>query len=106
MTALKKFDSHLTNPRRAFSLLILYRWISLIPPVGSLILALSDGDLPGRLVVALGFAVILNILISIFHRPLNRDVLRYPQLLAVDLVLVAILIAYLVAGKRPIICMP
>ena len=93
MTTLKKFDSHLTNPRRAFSLLILYHRISLIPPAGSFILALSDGDLPGRLVVALGFAVILNILISIFYAPLNRDVLRYPQLLAVDLVLVAILIA-------------
>lgn len=101
MTVTKALDDQLTNPRRAFSLLVLYRWISLIPPAGSLILALSDSELPWRLVFALGFAVILNGLISIFYRPLNRDVRRYPQLLAVDLILVAALIALTGGWQTP-----
>jgi hypothetical protein len=65
MTSRPSFDDQLTNPRRIFDLLILYRWISLIPPLLLLAVLLVAGEewLPS--VVALVLAVSLNLLISL-----------------------------------------
>jgi hypothetical protein len=93
MTSRPTFDDQLTDPRRIFILLILYRWISLIPPLVLLAVLLVAGEEWRPSVVALGLAVSLNLLISLYHRPLNRDVTRFPWLLAIDLILVAVVVA-------------
>jgi signal transduction histidine kinase len=89
---------HLFEPRRVFSLLVIYRWMSLIPPLIWLLLlkgGLRDAP-PAPVLLALfgfGIAAFLNVLITRFSDDLNRALLDHPRLLLVDLLLVAVLIA-------------
>ncbi len=87
----------LANPRRIFTFLILYRWLSLIPPL--LTLLLTDQKTLSFLILLI--AAGMNALISLFHKQLNRSLQFRPWLLAVDLALVAVLIAFSGGGRSP-----
>jgi len=95
------FDDQLPNPRRIFVWLVLYRWISLIPPLVVLGVTLVNGESwePGA--IALVIASILNVLISLFHRSLNRIVSRYQWLLVFDLIMVALVVALTGGWRTP-----
>ncbi|MCP4360298.1 MAG: GAF domain-containing protein [Chloroflexi bacterium] len=80
----------LVNPRRIFTLLILYRWFSLIPPF----LTLWQTDQKTISFLMLLIAAVVNILISLFPRPINHTLRTHPWLLGFDLLLTAVLIAF------------
>jgi signal transduction histidine kinase len=96
-----QFADQLINRRRILILLVLYRWISLIPAVVALLLSFSDGGTNSRLVLALLVAVVLNTLISVFHSRLNRALVVRPWLMLVDMALVAALIALTGGWQTP-----
>ena len=83
------------SPQQIFIFLIVYRWLSLIPPLISFLL-ITDKALP---LVAFCIAVGCNSLISLFPQQLNRGLRKRPFLLAVDLMLMAVLLA-ITGGER------
>jgi signal transduction histidine kinase len=84
---------------RAFRLLVVYRWISLLPPLLWLVqrsLGTTAGDW-----WPVGLAVCMNLLLTLGAGPINRLLLRQPALLAVDLVLSAVLVGTTGAETSP-----
>jgi signal transduction histidine kinase len=71
------------NAQQVFRLLVLYRWLSLIPAIWALVTA-SAGL---RLFFALTTAVALNIVVTLGARPLNDALRRRPWLLLMDIAL-------------------
>jgi signal transduction histidine kinase len=88
-TAIKNAE-RLANPRRIFTFLILYRWLSLIPPL--LTLLLTDQKTLSFLIFLIACGS--NSFISFFPRQLNQALRSRPWLLSLDLLLVAVLIGY------------
>jgi signal transduction histidine kinase len=86
-------------PGRIFRLLILYRWISLAPPLVALLL--GDEGAGTNQLVALAIAAGLNLLITLAFTQLNRAVLERPWLLAVDMLLAAGLMAWTGGWQTP-----
>ena len=80
-------QSDITNTRHVFRLLVLYRWISLIPPLLSLI----STDDTARQVAALVIAALVNLFITFFPSQLNAAVRQRPLLLLVDFIFCAAL---------------
>ncbi len=76
-------QSELTDTRHIFRLLILYRWLSLIPAILSLA-AEGSRDL-ARPASALAAAVLLNLLITLRPTQLNTLLRRWPWGLAFDM---------------------
>jgi len=85
------------NPRHIFTFLILYRWLSLIPPLLTLLLTNEKTLSFLMLLIAAGSSA----LISFFPRQLNRILRSRPWFLLVDLVLVAVLIAFTGGWRSP-----
>ena len=86
-----------TSPGRVFKFLILYRWLSLIPPLVTLFLT----DEKSLTLMTLRSAAGTNALISLFPGQLNRVLQARPWLLAVDLGLTAVLIALTGGWQSP-----
>ncbi len=86
-----------TSPHRVFKFLILYRWLSLIPPLVTLFLT------DEKTLTLLTFLVTagINVLISLFPRQLNRALRARPWLLALDLSLTAVLVALTGGWQSP-----
>ncbi|MCB8967702.1 MAG: hypothetical protein H6660_12510 [Ardenticatenaceae bacterium] len=82
-----------TDSRRVFSYLLLYRWLSLIPP---LVVWLMTGERPLLIASAIG----ANILISLVPQRLNKALRQSPWLLGSDLLLVALFVG--LSGDRSI----
>ena len=74
------------DPRLVFRLLILYRWISLVPP---LLFIFSAEQNQGRLAILLLVSLLPNLLITFASSQLNQWVQRRPWLLLADFLLVA-----------------
>lgn len=91
-------DERLLRPGPIFRLLILYRWISLVPPLVAILLG---DDLGPSQLAALAVAVALNLLITVMYRTLNRAVLERPWLLGVDLFLAVGLVAWTGGWQTP-----
>ena len=73
----------LFHPNRVFPFLILFRWASLLPAL----ITLNDSrPIPFSPTVVFGVALVANLIVSAFNRPLNKFVTQVPLLLAVDLV--------------------
>jgi signal transduction histidine kinase len=89
----------LLQPGSVFRLLILYRWISLVPPLVALLLGARD--VGANQVVALAVAAGLNVVITFAYRRLNRSVLEQPWLLGIDLLLTAGLVAWTGGWQTP-----
>ena len=89
----------LLRPGRIFRLLILYRWISLVPPLVALLLVDENAG-PNQL-AALALAAGLNLLITFTYRQLNRAVLERPWLLALDMLAAAGLMAWTGGWQTP-----
>lgn len=92
-TIARKLLSHWPGQEpRIFLFLVGYRWASLIPALWLVLHPAENtaGFSPGW---ALGAAAANNLLITLFHRPLNRLLLRRPGLLGIDLLFSAGLLA-------------
>jgi signal transduction histidine kinase len=74
------------NTRQVLRLLVLYRWLSLLPAL----LALAANPSP-RSILALAIAVALNLIVTFGSRPLNAALQRRPWLLLVDMGLCGVL---------------
>src|SRR5574341_1083175 len=81
-------QAELTNTRHVFRLLVLYRWLSLIPAFLALA-ANRDGVLTRSAVVLLG-AALVNLLITLLPSQLNAIVRLWPWLLAPDVLFCAV----------------
>ncbi|MCP5099314.1 MAG: hypothetical protein GY943_27490, partial [Chloroflexi bacterium] len=80
-SALKSTDQKSADPRKIF-MLVGYRWVSLIPPLTIFILT---GERP--FLLALGAAIVANLLISVWSWQLNQLLRVYPSILLLDLLL-------------------
>ncbi len=88
--------------RRVFRLLVLYRWISLLPPLVYVFVTYGNGEIGFRLgMVALVTAVCLNVAISLFPARLNRTLQHRPWLLLADLFVIANLMAITGGWRSP-----
>ena len=85
------------SPRRVFTFLIVYRWLSLIPPLVSLLLT----DQKFLALVVLSTAIGISTLISLFSQQLNRALRTRPWLLAFDLFLMAGLVTLSGGWRSP-----
>jgi signal transduction histidine kinase len=94
-------SDELNSPRRIFNLLILYRWLSLIPPLILVLLWLSTGEGESRWGLAFVMAIILNTRVSLFARQLNRTFRAHPWLLLFDFAAVAGLIMLTDGWRSP-----
>jgi signal transduction histidine kinase len=77
------------NPRRIFLLLLLFRWLSLAPPLLAL---LVQGRVEAPQGAALALAALANLIITLFAAQLNRFLQAHVLLLGADLALVALLV--------------
>lgn len=83
---------------RVFSFLVIFRWAALLPALFTINMEKGQGQfLPS--VWTLGIAALVNLIISIFNRPLNKLVLDYPAALGLDLVFSAGIL-YVSGGAR------
>ncbi|MEZ4514120.1 MAG: GAF domain-containing sensor histidine kinase [Chloroflexota bacterium] len=78
-----------THPRQLFRLLLLYRWLGLVPPL----IALLVGSFSWLLLGVLLTAVSLTTLITLFSTQLNQQWQARPWLLLLDLLLIAAFLA-------------
>ena len=76
------------HPRhyQLFSLLIIYRWGSLIPPLWGLITFRQIHQETYLPIVLFLIAVSFTLFTTAFYKPIIRILLRYPILLGVDLI--------------------
>lgn len=91
----------MNNRQRLFTLLVLYRWASLVPPLIFFIISVAQRESVEHVLSALGTAVFLNISISLFSRPLNRILRNRPWLLGLDLVFMAGIMALSDGWRSP-----
>jgi len=82
----------LFRANRVFIFLLLYRWLSLLPAIFTLSVEASPAT---RLSAAwsLAIAVLVNLLITTFNRPLNELVINHPILLGIDLLFSAFILS-------------
>jgi len=74
---------------RVFAFLVIFRWASLLP----VFLTLNFGDQPSRQlfhpVLVLGIVLLVNLVISLTNRQLNKLVVDHPLFLGIDLIFTA-----------------
>ncbi len=78
---------------RTFKLIVVYRWISLLPPAIALSVTVIGGQFEPLAFFVLLAAIVANLTITAFTEPLNRALRRRPYLLLLDLGFVTALIA-------------
>lgn len=84
---MKNFPS-IIREQRVFKFLLLFRWAALFPAL----FALKQPMLFSSFFV-LGFALLVNLVISIFNRPLNQLVTDHPLVLSTDVLFCGLLLA-------------
>lgn len=88
------------SPRTAFLYLLVYRWISLVPPLAALF-SEDPASSPERTVTILALAAGGNLIIHLFHGHLNRLVRARPVFFGVDLLFCAGLVTASGASTSP-----
>jgi signal transduction histidine kinase len=81
-----------------FLSLLLGRWLVLLPPAVTL---LHHQQHPARNVWVFGAALSSNVMLSLWHRDINRHLVRHPWLLGLDMLLVATCIALTGGTQSP-----
>jgi signal transduction histidine kinase len=82
------------HPSRVFPVLVAYRWASLLPAL-FLLTDISYTNYPNFIspFSALVLAILVNIIITVFNRPLNKIVIEYPFAIGFDLLFCATMLA-------------
>ncbi len=86
---------------RTFRFMLLYRWASLAPAVLLILLSPAPADAYPRLFLALGLAMLDNLVLTVFRQRLNHLVTSRPAFIGVDLVFSAVLIALTGGWQSP-----
>jgi signal transduction histidine kinase len=86
-----------TRVHRVFIFLVIFRWASLIPAV----FALTETSSLVPPAAILAFALVANLIVSIFNRSLNQLVLDAPIFLGVDIVFSAFILAVSGGSRSP-----
>jgi hypothetical protein len=91
------------HANRTFAFLVAYRWAALLPALWMLFETGGLADFLHLISPLTVFAVsaVLNLGITVFHRPLNRLVMRFPLLLGADLVFCAGVLALSGGSRSP-----
>ncbi|MFQ5409159.1 MAG: GAF domain-containing sensor histidine kinase [Anaerolineales bacterium] len=84
--------------RRVMTMLIGYRWLSLLPPLVFLVVDQPPSILHVSILLTM---IALNTIVSVFSRPLNRVLLRIPYLLGLELAAMAALLALTNGPRSP-----
>ncbi len=84
----RRHDLEMTRPRRVFSFLLAFRWLSLVPALVMLALTRAPNILAGLIL-----ALAVNLLVTVRARPINRWLKRHPWLFVLDLAFTAGLIS-------------
>ena len=84
---------------RIFTFLVIFRWVSLIPALLSLNTQGGQPFFSPSLVFVV--AILVNLIISLFHRQLNKVVLHHPVTLGVDMLFSAGLLAVSGGTRSP-----
>ncbi len=82
--------AHATEERQVFFYLLGYRWLSLLPQFLAILLSVQGPPLR----IIFGAALADNLFLTAFHPQVNRQVIRFPALLGIDLVVVSLFLAY------------
>ncbi len=77
----------LTQQQRVFLFLVAYRWASLLPALWVFHPRNPDAPIPLAGILALAAGITLSV--TVFHRRLNRLLIRHPYILGADMVLAA-----------------
>jgi signal transduction histidine kinase len=85
--------------QQVFNLLVLFRWLSLIPALAYLIFVPEQSG--NYHWIAFAAAVLISAIISIFPSRLNKSLLKNPWLLGFDLLFVAALMAFTGGWRSP-----
>ncbi len=83
--------------RQVFLLIVIFRWVSLIPAITLLISPEGGNELLYSPWLVFAFVLGVNLVITLFNRSLNRLLLRYPYILMIDMIFIAAVI-YASAG--------
>lgn len=78
--------------RQVFLLIVIYRWVSLIPAVTQMIRPEAGTVQQISPWMIFLFVLGVNLLITVFNRSLNRLLIRFPYLLLIDMIFIAALI--------------
>ncbi|RMF29203.1 MAG: GAF domain-containing sensor histidine kinase [Chloroflexi bacterium] len=78
-----------TQQQRVFLFLVAYRWASLLPALWVFHPPNQGGEAPMLLPGVLALAAGITLSVTIFHRRLNRLLIRHPHILGADMVLAA-----------------
>lgn len=82
-----------SSKQQIFGLLVLFRWLTLVPPLLFLIFDSGNSAVQARYLFALILAISVTAAISIFAQPINNNFRKHPWLLGVDILLVSLLLA-------------
>ena len=86
---------------RVFRFMLLYRWGSLLPALVVLLMSAGSATENPRLFLVFGLAVLDNLALTVFLRPLNDAVTSRPAFIVIDLVFGAALIALTGGWQSP-----
>ncbi|MDX1413510.1 MAG: histidine kinase [Candidatus Promineifilaceae bacterium] len=89
------------SKQQIYNLLLLFRWLTLIPPLLLLVVGRDQAVLPLRYLVAFVTAFLICLAVSLGALHLNRSLIKHPWLLALDLLLVTGLIAITGGWRSP-----
>ena len=87
--------------QHTFYLLVLFRWLSLIPPLAALLFATEIGMDQARLIAAFFCAIAVNVIISLFATSLNHALESHPWILGLDLLFVGGLLTITGGWRSP-----
>jgi signal transduction histidine kinase len=94
-------NAQLNSWQHIFNLLVLFRWLSLIPPLAAIFFSTGQEGEQTRMIAALLGAVLINVVISFFTSPLNHALKSRPWVLGLDLLLAAGLMALTGGWRSP-----
>ncbi len=88
----------LFRPNRVFPFLVLFRWASLLP---ALLTLTESPSVPFSPLVVFSVVLLVNLVVSLFNRPLNKLVANYPLIMGIDLLFSAAVLAVSGGTRSP-----
>jgi len=100
MRFMREKSSMVFQSDRVFFFLVLFRWASLLPALLTLLFGDQRAEvLPPALVF--GITLLINLVVSIFNRPLNQVVTDHPPIFVIDLIVSAGILAVSGGSQSP-----
>jgi signal transduction histidine kinase len=94
-------DYSVSNRKQIFLLLMLFRWLTFIPPLAAFFLAPTETSAQIRMIAALSAAILINSIISLRAVRLNDLIKIHPWILLIDLFFVSLIMAVTGGWRSP-----